>query len=52
MQLKHLINKLEIVKTYGDLNVEISGVSFNSKQVKSGDVFVCLKGDKNGCYSR
>lgn len=48
MQLKHLINKLEIVKTYGDLNVEILGVSFNSKQVKSGDVFVCLKGDKNG----
>lgn len=48
MQLFNVVKGLEIIKFSGDLSVEITGISFNSKQVKQGNVFVCLKGKTDG----
>lgn len=48
MQLSSVLKGVEQTKQCCDFSLEITGVSFNSKQVKRGDVFVCLKGKTNG----
>ncbi len=44
MELKRMLVGLEGLKVKGDLNLEISGVEKNSKEVKEGYLFVAIKG--------
>ena len=44
MKLKEMLVGLEELKAKGDLDVEIKGISSNSKEVKEGDLFVAIKG--------
>lgn len=44
MQLKDLLNHVETIETTGKLDIEISGVAYDSRKVKPGFVFVCIKG--------
>lgn len=48
MLLSKLIENVDIVNSKNIKDIEISGISFDSRKVKNGDIFVCLKGDKNG----
>ena len=43
MQLKDLLNHVETIETTGKLDIEISGVAYDSRKVKPGFVFVCIK---------
>ena len=43
MKLKNLI--IDGYKVYGNLETEISSISFSSKNVKKNSLFVCLKGE-------
>jgi len=42
--LKKLIEGMETIKINVDPEAEIEGISFNSKEVKRGDIFVAVKG--------
>ena len=46
MKLDRLLKDVEIKKIYNDTNPEITGVSYNSADVKPGYVFVAIKGFK------
>ena len=46
MQLKDLIAKFNYRQIVGDAGVEISGLTYDSRKVKSGDLFFCIKGFK------
>jgi UDP-N-acetylmuramoyl-L-alanyl-D-glutamate--2,6-diaminopimelate ligase len=39
-----LLAGLELLETFGDVSVRIDGIQFDSRKVKSGDLFVALKG--------
>jgi UDP-N-acetylmuramoyl-L-alanyl-D-glutamate--2,6-diaminopimelate ligase len=43
-QIKDILTGVNVIKVYGDLSKNVSGIKYNSKQVASGDIFVCLKG--------
>lgn len=45
MKLDELIEYLEYKDLINFKNVEISGISYNSKTTKKGDIFVCLVGE-------
>ncbi len=45
MRLNNLIENLKYEKLINFENVEITGISYNSKTTKSGDIFVCLVGE-------
>ena len=47
MRLKELIKNIDVLKIEGEKweNVEITGLSYNSKTTKKGDIFICLKGE-------
>ncbi|AOZ91035.1 UDP-N-acetylmuramoyl-L-alanyl-D-glutamate--2,6-diaminopimelate ligase [Paenibacillus crassostreae] len=44
MKLKELIEQLTIYSAQGNVNVDITGISMNSREVKQGDLFVCISG--------
>ena len=44
MELKKLLVGLEGIKAKGDINVEITGIEKNSKEVKEGYLFIAIKG--------
>ncbi len=44
MQLKELLAPLLLVHVNGDDNLEITGLSVDSRKVKPGDLFICLTG--------
>ena len=44
MKLKEMLVGLENLKVKGDLDIEISGIENNSKNVKQGDLFVAIQG--------
>ncbi len=44
MKLQELIKVLSGKKTYGNLNIEIKGISYDSRQVKQDCIFVCIQG--------
>lgn len=46
MKLKDLLKGLEIVESNIDENIEIEGISYNSKNVKKNFIYVCIKGFK------
>ena len=45
MKLEDLIKNVTGKQLKNFENVEISGISYNSKTTKKGDIFVCLKGE-------
>ncbi len=45
MKLKKIIENLKYEKLINFEDVEITGISYNSKTTKSGDIFVCLVGE-------
>ncbi len=45
MQLEKLIENLQYEELINFEDVEITGISYNSKTTKSGDIFVCLVGE-------
>ena len=47
MILADLLKDVEIVDVQGNINIRVSGIAFNSKEVKPGDVFVCITGFKS-----
>jgi UDP-N-acetylmuramoyl-L-alanyl-D-glutamate--2,6-diaminopimelate ligase len=47
MQLKTLLKNLDIKQIKGNKNINIKGISSNSREVKEGYVFVALKGNSN-----
>jgi len=47
MKLKTLLAKLTPVKVTGDTNADILSVEYDSRKVKAGSLFVCIKGFKS-----
>lgn len=45
MKLSELIKNMDVVKVKNFTDVEIEGISYNSNQVCSGDIFICLVGE-------
>lgn len=45
MKLDELIEHLDYKDLINFKNVEISGISYNSKTTKKGDIFICLTGE-------
>ena len=49
MTLKNLLKKVNIIKHDVDMDVEVAGICYDSRKVKSGDVFVAIRGyDSDG----
>ena len=46
MILQKLLEKSNYTIIQGDLSVDINGISYDSRRVKSGDIFFCIKGLK------
>lgn len=46
MQLSHCLEGIPIKSHQGSLEVEIKGITYDSRQVKPGDLFVCVPGFK------
>lgn len=44
MKFNKLINEENIIESNGDLTIEISGIEYDSRKIKKGDVFVAVKG--------
>ena len=44
MQLSNLIKNLSIIKSTGNLDIEISDIVYDSRKVTKNSVFVCLRG--------
>jgi len=44
LQLKEIIQGLEIIGLTGDRNPDIRGITFDSRDVSSGDLFVAIRG--------
>ena len=44
MLLKDLVEVLEVEASAGDLEIEITGISYDSRKIEPGDVFVAIEG--------
>ncbi|MDY5613281.1 UDP-N-acetylmuramoyl-L-alanyl-D-glutamate--2,6-diaminopimelate ligase [Dysosmobacter sp.] len=44
MKLRELLNDIDILTASADLEMEITGVSYDSRTTRSGDLFVAMKG--------
>lgn len=44
MKLQKILNDIKILGTKGNLNLEISGIAYDSRKVKPGFLFVCIDG--------
>lgn len=44
MKLNDIIKDLEIVSTYGDINIEIENIEYDSRKVNENTLFICIKG--------
>ncbi len=45
MKLSELIKEVNVKEKYNYNDVDITGISYNSKTTKKGDIFVCLRGE-------
>jgi UDP-N-acetylmuramoyl-L-alanyl-D-glutamate--2,6-diaminopimelate ligase len=43
-ELKDILYKVSLTSSYGDMNTEVKGISFDSRKVKQGFAFVAVKG--------
>ena len=46
MTLSKLLEDINIIDVQGNIDIKVSGIAFNSQEVKPGDVFVCISGFK------
>lgn len=46
MTLSKLLKNTEIITCQGNIDIKVSGIAFNSRDVKPGNVFVCISGFK------
>lgn len=46
MNLKTLLSQIETLGTDGPVNVEVTGVQYDSRRVSRGNIFVALKGER------
>ncbi len=46
MILRKLIKDMDVQRMGGNLDIEISGIAYDSRKVKEGDLFVAMKGEK------
>lgn len=44
LKLKELVEQLTIFSVQGTMDVDITGINMNSREVKQGDLFVCISG--------
>ena len=44
MKLRELIEGLETVDVGGNLDIDIKGIAYDSREIKAGDIFVCIQG--------
>ena len=44
MKLRKLMEGLRVIGSNQALDTEVSGIAYDSRAVKPGDVFVCIKG--------
>ena len=51
MLLKNLVRLLNDYKTVNFEDVEVDGLSYNSKTTKKGDIFICIKGEDVDSHS-
>ncbi len=51
MKLKKIIEGLKIDRLYGDENLEISRITFDSREVEKGDLFVAIRGTEADGHS-
>ncbi|MEQ9591196.1 MAG: UDP-N-acetylmuramoyl-L-alanyl-D-glutamate--2,6-diaminopimelate ligase, partial [Cyclobacteriaceae bacterium] len=47
MELKDILYKVKITSSSGDMNVEVAGIAFDSRQVRKGFLFVAIKGTQS-----
>ncbi len=47
MKLQKIIDYIKPENVINPKDTEITGISYNSKQAKSGDIFVCLRGERS-----
>ena len=45
MKLSELVKNIKIKDIINNKDVEVSGISYNSKTTNKGEIFVCLKGE-------
>ena len=43
MKLDDLIKNVEYLNVINHKNIEVTGISYNSKTTQKGDIFVCLR---------
>ena len=46
-ELKDILYKVPLTFTYGNMSVEVSGICFDSRKVKSGSLFIAVKGTQS-----
>ena len=44
MKLSQLLQGVDVVKIHADMDMEISGMAFDSRKVQSGDLFMAVSG--------
>lgn len=48
MLLNDILKDMEVIKVKNNINPEITGIKFDSRNITGGDIFVCLKGSDDG----
>lgn len=48
MEFKEVVRRLDYKEIIGEFDKEIKGICADSRKVKEGDLFICLKGKVNG----
>lgn len=46
-ELKDILYKISLTSTYGDMNVGVTGICFDSRKVKEGSLFIAVKGTQS-----
>ncbi|HHV72612.1 MAG TPA: UDP-N-acetylmuramoyl-L-alanyl-D-glutamate--2,6-diaminopimelate ligase [Clostridia bacterium] len=47
MNLNNLLEGVDLIEIIGDSTIEVTGLAYDSRQVKPGNIFVCIKGFKS-----
>lgn len=46
IKLNELLKSINIINSWNEKNMDITGISYHSKKVEKGNIFVCIKGYK------
>lgn len=44
MKLQEILKGVDTVSSKGDLDIEINGITYDSRKIKKGDLFICISG--------